>query len=100
MNSYLILGKTWFSSRKGWSLHSAVIYVNGMFIEKRIGTGVNDQWKQTAHEILQDYGFFPKTGKRLVSGMDKDYYDFIQATIDTPSSFVFDHVRVYRKGDL
>ena len=73
--------RRWFQRSYGNTYHSCRVYVDG----KEIGHapfvyGYGDQWQQTAHDLLTKAGYFPKTGERLSSGMDKDYYDFLQWT--------------------
>ena len=85
----------------GNTYHSVSVYVDGVLVGVEPYTyGYGDQWKQTAHTLLQKAGMFLETGERLQSGMDKDYYDFENYVRDHRNKFVMSVVDVARKSDL
>ena len=78
-----IIGRRWFDKINGNTYHSTEVYNNGEFVGREPFTyGYGDHYIQTGREILQDAELFPRTGKMLSSGMDKDTHDFIMAIRD------------------
>lgn len=73
-----IIGKRWFQKGPGNTYHSVRVIVDGNEIgHNPYAYGYGDQYIQTAFKILQDKGYYPKTGEKTKSGFDKDEYDFI-----------------------
>ena len=96
----MIIGKRWFQKTWGNTYHSVRVSIDGNEIGyEPYSYGYGDQYLQTAHEILQKAGLFPKTGKRFASGMDIDYHEFLMASRDK-SKFTIVVVDVDRKKDL
>ena len=74
-----IVGRRWFDRVNGNTYHS--VYVcnddNSLIGKCKFAYGYGEGYLQTAHQILQDAGIYPKTGERFASGADKDYHDFL-----------------------
>jgi len=97
----IINGKRWFDKVNGNTYHSVSVNVDGKEIGRSgIHYGYGDQYIQTAHEILMDAGIFPRTGERLKSGMDKDYYDFCTDRMNNREKYYITVSDVQRKKDL
>jgi hypothetical protein len=74
----IIKAKKWFDKINGNTYHSVIVYKNGKEVGRSPMTyGYGDAFMQTAFEIMQKKGLYKKTGKRLASGMDADYYNFM-----------------------
>jgi hypothetical protein len=74
----VINARRWFQKTYGNTYHSVQVYVNGKFLDKvDFAYGYGDQYLSTAHGLLLKHKIFKKTGERLSSGMDKDFYDFM-----------------------
>jgi hypothetical protein len=96
-----IIGRRWFQRTYGNTYHSVEVYVNGELIGRvEFAYGYGDHYLQTAHEILQDKGYYPKTGITLPSGMCRDYYGFTQDMHNHRNKFVISVTDVERKKDL
>jgi hypothetical protein len=96
-----IIGRKWFDRTYGNTYHTVEVYVNNKFIAKSpITYGYGDHFVQTAFEILQEKGIFKKTGERLGSGIDKDFYEFQTKTRRDPGMVLISCTDVTRKRDL
>lgn len=97
----VIIGKRWFQKGPGNTYHSVRVIVDGSEIgHVPYAYGYGNQYIQTAFKILQDKGYYPKTGEKLKSGLDKDEHDFINDMRDNPKKFVTHVSDVARKSDL
>lgn len=93
--------KRWFQKSAGNTYHSVKVYVDDELVEySPFNYGYDQQWQQTAHEILMKHGYFPKTGEMLSSGFQKDYYEFIEWIRNNPDSYTYKVTDVSRKKDL
>lgn len=100
VNNITIIGRRWFQKTHGNTYHSVEVFVNGEKIGRvPYAYGYGDQYKQTAHKILQDASIYYKTGERK-NGMDMDYYDFLQDIRVHRDKFVISVSDVARKKDL
>jgi hypothetical protein len=96
-----ISARRWFDKINGNTYHSVDVFVNGKHVgNKPFEYGYDEMYLQTAHKILQDAGVFKKTDKRLQSGMDKDYYDFMMDMREHRDKYVKVVSDVARKKDL
>ncbi len=98
-----IIGRRWFQKTYGNTYHSVKVYVDGKLIgEEPFTYGYEDHYLQTAHAILQKVGVYPTTGMHssLLSGADKDYYNFQQDMRNHRDKFVINVCDVQRKKDL
>ena len=96
-----ISARRWFDSINGNTYHSVDVFANGKFLGREPFTyGYDDAFLQTAHKILQDKGIYKKTDKRLASGSDADYYEFMMDKRNNPNKFVVIVTDVSRKKDL
>jgi len=96
----VIIARRWFDKRWGNTYHSVEVYDDN---NKLIGKnpyeyGYGDQYLQTAHELLQEKRYYPKTDERYESGMPKDYIQFLDDIRD--GKFVVSCTDVGRKKDL
>jgi hypothetical protein len=100
-NHAVIVGRRWFSRSGGNTYHSVTVKVDGQHVGSAdFVYGYGDCYRQTAHSILQDAGFYAKTGEALLSGANKDYNEFFCDTIDHRERFTFVVSDVSRKRDL
>jgi hypothetical protein len=100
-NNIHIAGKRWFQRTYGNTYHSTTVYVDG----ESIGTspreyGYGEQYVQTGFEMLQAAGYYPKTGKRLASGLGADYYKFIEDRRKHDGRIICTVADVARERDL
>ncbi len=96
-----INARRWFDKSAGNTYHSVEVYANGEFVgEKPFAYGYDEAYLQTAHEILQKAGIYKKTGEHLKSGMDADYYEFMNDMRNNRKKFVKHVTDVSRKKDL
>lgn len=96
-----IIAKRWFQKSYGNTYHSVEVYMGNEFIGREpFQYGYNSQYLQTAFDLLQDKGYFPKTGERLESGCDKDFYDFMIDTRNNPEKYAINIYDVDCKKDL
>lgn len=96
-----ISARRWFDRINGNTYHSVDVYANGKFVGRNpFEYGYGEGYLQTAHKILQNAGIYKETKERLKSGMDKDYYDFIQDKREHRNKFVVIVSDVPRKKDL
>jgi len=99
-NHITIIGKRYFQKTYGNTYHSVNVIVDGESIGYvPFAYGYDDHYKQTAHKILQNKGFFPITNERI-NGMCKDLYEFGQFVMNNREKFTFVCVDVDRKKDL
>ena len=101
VSNITISARRWFDGTAGNTYHSVDVYANG----KHIGSnpfeyGYGEGYLQTAHKILQDVGIYKKTGKRLKSGMQSDYHEFMMDKREHRNKFVVVVSDVSRKKDL
>lgn len=90
-NLYQIIGKRWFDRKCGNTYHSVKVFVNNHFIGENPYTyGYDDQYIQTAFDILQEHGYFK----------GKSYYDFLDAKRYDKERFLISVSDVSRKKDL
>lgn len=95
---FTIQAKRWFDRINGNTYHSVAIYNGNEFVDKNPFTyGYDEHYRQTAMELLQNKGIYPKTDKRLLSGISKDEYDFSNWA---KKNCLFLCVDVSRKKDL
>lgn len=93
--------RRWRDRINGNTYHSVAVYVDGKLVGvKPFEYGYGEQYLQTAHEVLQEAGVFPKTGEQLSSGMGKDYYDFSSYTRANRDKFVIIVNDVSARKDL
>lgn len=99
----------WYDKVNGNTYHSVRIleatgegeaYKEEFIAENPITYGYGDHYKQTTLALLQEKGLFPKTGKRLISGCDADYYEFMQYMMNNRDKIGFIVYDVNRKCDL
>jgi hypothetical protein len=96
-----IAGRRWFDRKYGNTYHSVRVWVNGEQIGFHdVAYGYGDQYLQSAHEVLMEKGFYPKTGKSLASGMSVDYYQFSEDMRKFRDRFIVTVSDVGRKKDL
>ena len=101
INNITIIGRRWFQKTYGNTYHSVKVYVNGKLVGKKDFTyGYDSSFLMTAHELLQIAGTYPKTNKRMASGIGEDWYDFQQDMRNHRDKFVIDVCNVQRKKDL
>ena len=90
-NHYQIIGRRWFDSKWGNTYHSVQVFVNNQLVgEEPYAYGYDDQYIQTAFEILQEHGYFA----------DKSYYDFNDDRRYNRDRFLITVSDVKRKRDL
>lgn len=93
--------KRWFDKINGNTYHSVKVYVDNELIgEEPFRYGYDQAWQQTAHNILMEKGYFPKTGLSLSSGTQKDYYKFTQWIRENRDNYSYNVIDVPRKKDL
>jgi hypothetical protein len=98
---HTVIVKRWFQKSYGNTYHSVRIFKgNELIAEQPFTYGYGDHYKQTTLELLQDKGLFFETGKSLSSGIDSDFYDFIQYCRENPDFIVYHVSDVNRKKDL
>lgn len=100
-NKIKIIGKRWFSRTYGNTYHSVRVIVNGEevgYVPEAYGYG--DQYLQTAFALLQEKGFYPKTGIMLRSGAQADYCRFLDDMREHREDFDIAVYDVSRKKDL
>jgi len=86
---YTIIARRWFEKTNGNTYHSCEVYQDGKLIERvPFAYGYEEQYRQTAHEILVRAGLF--------SG---DYHDFLMVIRDY-DNWLFSVTDVTRKKDL
>lgn len=91
-----ISDRRWFQRSAGNTYHTVAVYVDGHLLGKSPKHyGYGDQYKQTAHEMLQAHGYYPKTD----DGMN-DYSGFLSDTMDYRNKFVITVSDVSREKDL
>jgi len=74
----IIKAKRWFDKTYGNTYHSVQVYKNGKLIGTQPMTyGYGDAYMQSAFDVMQRKGIFKKTGEKMKSGTDKDYYGFM-----------------------
>ena len=101
IQSLTIVANRWFDRTYGNTYHSVRVYGDNELIgENPYSYGYGDQYIQTAFEILQERGYFPKTGERLKSGIGRDWYEFTEYRREHREQFLIDCVYVTRKKDL
>jgi len=101
LETIIIDARRWFQKSYGNTYHSVKVYVGNVLVgECPFHYGYGESYLQTAHELLQKAGKYPTTGKRLSSGMGKDYYNFRQDMIDKVVPFHVTCVDVARRKDL
>ena len=96
-----INARRWFQKYYGNTYHSVTVHVDGKFIAYMpFAYGYGEQYMQTAHFILQNAGIYPRTDKRLKSGVSEDWYNFCQDKRNGKHQFVINCTDVARKKDL
>jgi len=96
-----IIGKRWFDKKNGNTYHSVEVYEDNKFIGKNpFEYGYDEQYIQSAFKILQNAGIYPKTNKRLLSGLNEDYYNFQQERRSNRDKFLITVSDVSRRKDL
>lgn len=96
-----IRARKWFQKTYGNTYHSCKVFVDNNLIGHCPFTyGYGDQYMQTAHKLLQEAGYYPKTGNHLYSGADKDYYEFQMDIRNNRDKFDIEAIDVFRKKDL
>ena len=99
-NQITILGRRWNSKTYGNTYHSVVVFVDGEQVGKVDFTyGYDDQYIQTAHELLQKAGIYPKTNDRK-NGCAQDWLNFRDDRCDNPTKFIISVTNVSRRKDL
>ena len=95
-----ISARRWFGDSAGNPYHSVKVWIDGVEIGKTQYTyGGNEMYLQTAFDILQKAGIFPKTGRR-VNGFDVDYSEFLTAKINKTHDFFINVQDVKNKRQL
>jgi hypothetical protein len=75
----VIKAKRWFNRNKGNTYHSCVVFDDNKIAgHADFVYGYGEAYLKTAHALLQEAGLYPKTGERLTSGANKDYYEFLR----------------------
>lgn len=101
IHNITIIGRRWFDKVYGKTYHSVAVWVNGKFIaENPYEYGYGDQYIQSAFEILQQAGFYPKSNKRFKSGISVNYNKFLQDQRNHRNKFIISVSDVGRKKDL
>lgn len=113
IKSIVIEAKRWFDKVNGNTYHSVNVYVNGEFIGRVPYTyGYEEQYLQTAFEILQDAKIYKKsTSKKVIhkNGYDtlemyeknkQEYFKYMQDMRDHRGKFIITVADVGRKRDL
>ena len=96
-----INARRWFDKTYGNTYHSVSVHVDGEFVAYApFQYGYGEQYMQTAHQILQNKGFYPRTNKRLKSGVSEDWYNFCQDKRNKKHAFIISCSDVGRKKDL
>ena len=96
-----VIAKRWFQKSFGNTYHSVKVYVDNELLEYvPFAYGYDEQWQQTAHEILMKHGYFKKTGECLESGANKDYYEFTKWIREHREDYSYTVKDVDRKKDL
>ena len=96
----VIIARRWFDKKNGNTYHSVEVYDDN---NKLIGKtpfeyGYDEHYLQTAHEILQKEGHYPKTDNRLANGLNEDYHQFLNDV--GHGKFLVSCTDVGRKKDL
>jgi hypothetical protein len=99
-NQVTIIGRRWFRRSAGNTYSSVDVYVDGEFIGYKKEGGYSDYYKQMAHDILMEKGYYPKTGICLSSGANKDLYEFFNDIRENRNMFVCSVSDVAREKDL
>ena len=96
----VIVARRWFDKKNGNTYHSVEVYDdNNKFIGKNsFEYGYGDHYLQTAHEILQEKGYYPKTDNRLANGLSEDYHQFLMDARN--DKFLVSCTDVGRREDL
>tara|TARA_Y100000310_G_scaffold329160_1_gene398499 strand:- start:149 stop:451 length:303 start_codon:yes stop_codon:yes gene_type:complete len=93
--------RRWFQKTYGNTYHSVRVYANNKLVgECPFHYGYDESYLQTAHELLQKAGIYPKTDKRLSSGIGEDYYNFSGDLRDKAEQFHITCTDVSRRKDL
>jgi hypothetical protein len=96
-----IFAKRWFEKTNGNTYHSVKVYADGKLLGfKPFAYGYDEQYLQSAFEILQEAKIYPNTEERLKSGIKKDYYQFMQDMREHRENFVVECADVARRKDL
>jgi hypothetical protein len=99
--SVVIIGRRWFDKTYGNTYHSAEVYVDGESIGREdYAYGYDDQYIQTAHELLQKAGCIQKTDRRFKSGVSADWVEFRDDMRNNRKRYVVSVSDVERKKDL
>lgn len=97
----VIIAKRWFDRINGNTYHSVKVYLDGKLLGiQPYAYGYGEGYLQSALEILQQSKVYIKTGEMLSSGMNKDYYEFMQDMRNHRENFVVECSDVARKRDL
>ena len=98
---FTIVARRWFDKSAGNTYHSVNVYADGELVGRNpYAYGYGDHYLQTAHEVLQNKGWYPKTDGRLKSGISEDWYNFRNDMVDNPTRFIVECADVARKKDL
>jgi hypothetical protein len=101
VKNILFVGRRWFDKVNGNTYHTTEVYVNGKFVSKSERTyGYGSQYEVTGFEILQDAGYFPKTGKSTASGYSADFSYFGDFKWNNPNAVSSTVSDVKRRSDL
>ena len=96
---FTINAKRWHN--QGNTYHSVEVFRDNKFVGKNaFEYGYGEQYKVTAHKLMQNAGIFKAKGKRLASGMDDDYYNFTMLQRKHPTKFLWNVNDVRRRKDL
>jgi hypothetical protein len=97
----IIEAKRWFDRKWGNTYHSCAVFKDGELVGRVPFTyGYDEQYLQTALEIMQSAKIFPKTDERLQSGISKDWYDFREDMRNNRKNYHTTVSDVGRKKDL
>lgn len=102
----IIIGRRWWDRRAGNTYHSVTIMRKEpggpwtLIARRPFEYGRDDQYLTTACDVLQDAGLWPRTGKKMPSGLSEDEYNFLMALRNDRSDLFTTVSDVARKGDL
>ena len=86
---YVFEVKRWFDKINGNTYHSVRVFKDSKLLgQENLTYGYEEQYLNTAHQILQKSGEFPTTEEKLNSGMKADFYNFLQRQRENKSEFL------------
>jgi hypothetical protein len=96
-----IIGRRWFEKTNGNTYHSCEVYINGKLIGREpYAYGYDNQFQQTAFEILQENNLAPNFDRHTQSGFQLDYSEFLNFKNNNRDKFVISVTDVESKKDL